>query len=311
MTRRNVANMAHSVHQRLLAQARKTGRPFNELLQHYAIERFLYRLGRSRHCEKLLLKGALLLRVWSIPMARPTMDIDMLGRTAGLPDALIAILRDCMEVEVEDDGMRFDPASITAEVITQDADYQGWRLRFAGALGNARVPMQIDVGIGDIVVPSPIWIEYPALLGQPAPRLLAYTPESAIAEKYQAMVALDKANSRMKDFHDIWTLARNLDFDGATLSAAIQKTFDWRKTPIPEDVPLALTPEFFEDKAKQTQWRAFLRRGQMADNEVELSGVVKLLLDFLMPPTDALRRARPFKMRWVHGERWKPKAAVS
>jgi hypothetical protein len=113
-----------------------------------------------------------------------------------------------MRLKVDDDGMQYAPKSITTEAITLDADYQGWRIRFKASLGNARVAMQVDVGLGDVVYPAPVWIEYPVLLDQPAPRLLAYTPENAIAEKYQAMVELDMANSRMKDFHDIWTLAR-------------------------------------------------------------------------------------------------------
>jgi hypothetical protein len=187
VTRPSPVNVAQSVHQRLLTRAKSEGRPFNELLQHYAIERFLYRLGQSEHAEKLLLKGALLLRVWKIPMARPTMDIDVLGRTAGTQDALTAILRDCMAAKVDDDGMAYDPDSLTTETITLDADYRGWRIRFKASLGNARVAMQVDVGIGDIVYPSPIWIDYPVLLDQPAPHLLAYTPENAIAEKYQAI----------------------------------------------------------------------------------------------------------------------------
>jgi hypothetical protein len=159
VTRPSPVNVAQSVHQRLLTRAKSERRPFNELLQHYAIERFLYRLGRSEHAEKLLLKGALLLRVWRIPMARPTMDIDVLGRTAGTQDALTAILRDCMATKVDNDGMNYDPDSLTTETITLDADYRGWRIRFRASLGNARVAMQVDVGIGDIVYPSPIWID--------------------------------------------------------------------------------------------------------------------------------------------------------
>jgi hypothetical protein len=304
VTRRPLVNIAQSVHQRLLAQAKDTGRPFNELLQHYAIERFLYRLGQSNHAEKLLLKGALLLRVWQIPMARPTMDIDVLGRTAGTPDALAAILRECMTLGVEDDGMRYDPESITTEAITLDADYQGWRIRFQGLLGTARVTMQVDVGIGDVVYPAPIWIDYPVLLDQPAPHLLAYTPENAIAEKYQAIVELDMANSRMKDFHDIWTLAHNLEFDGEILSEAIRKTFERRKTEVPNSVPTAFTSEFSEDKTKQTQWRAFLNKGLATREEVTLVDVAQVLRSFLLPPTEALVSGTAFKMRWTHAGSW-------
>ena len=305
MIRRPLVNIAQSVHQRLLAQAKDVSRPFNELLQHYAIERFLYRLGQSKHAEQLLLKGALLLRVWQIPMARPTMDIDVLGRTAGTAEVLVAILRECMTLGVEDDGMRYDPESITTEAITLDADYQGWRIRFQGLLGNARVPMQVDVGIGDVVYPAPIWIDYPVLLDQPAPHLLAYTPENAIAEKYQAIVELDMANSRMKDFHDIWTLVHNLEFDGKRLSEAIRKTFERRKTKLPESVPTAFTPEFYDAQAKLNQWRAFLNKGLVTVEEVLLADVAKVLRDFLLPPTDALVSERAFKRRWSRDGYWK------
>lgn len=304
MTRRPLVNIAQSVHQRLLTQAKATGRPFNELLQHYAIERFLYRLGQSKHAEKLLLKGALLLRVWQIPMARPTMDIDVLGRTAGTPEALVAILRECMTLDVEDDGMRYDPESVTTEAITLDADYKGWRIRFQGQLGNARVPMQVDVGIGDVVYPAPIWIDYPVLLDQPAPHLLAYTPENAIAEKYQAIVELDMANSRMKDFHDIWTLAHNLEFGGERLSEAIGKTFGRRKTELPKAVPTAFMPEFYEDKTKLAQWRAFLNKGLVTGDGVSLADVVKVLRDFLLPPTEVLIAGKVFRMRWTPKGTW-------
>lgn len=304
MTRKPVVNIAQSVHQRLLTRAQKEGRPFNELLQHYAIERFLYRLGQSTHAEKLLLKGALLLRVWQIPMARPTMDIDVLGRTTGTPEILVAILRECMSLKVDDDGMQYDPASILTEAITLDADYQGWRIRFKASLGNARVTMQVDVGIGDVVYPAPIWIDYPVLLDQPAPHLLAYTPENAIAEKYQAMVELDKANSRMKDFHDIWTLARNLDFEGERLSEAIRRTFERRKTDIPKSIPTAFKPDFYTDKTKQTQWQAFLNKGLALTETISLIDVATVLHDFLMPPTVALVSGKVFKMRWRRGGPW-------
>ena len=306
MTLRPPVNIAQSVHQKLLARARSEGRPFNELLQHYAIERFLYRLGQSEHAEKLLLKGALLLRVWKIPMARPTMDIDVLGRHVGTQDALTAILRSCMVAKVDDDGMRYDPDTLTAEAITLDAEYPGWRIRFRASLGNARVTMQVDVGIGDIVYPTPIWIDYPVLLDQPAPHLLAYTPENAIAEKYQAMVELDRANSRMKDFHDVWTLARNLEFDGQRLSEAIRRTFARRKTKLPESAPAAFAPEFFEDGNKQVQWRAFLAKGLAATEDVPLGQVTNVISQFLMPPTEALVSGKGFKTRWPQGGPWLP-----
>jgi predicted nucleotidyltransferase component of viral defense system len=304
VTRPSLVNVAQSVQQRLLTRAKNEGRPFNELLQHYAIERFLYRLGQSEHAEKLLLKGALLLRVWKIPMARPTMDIDVLGRTAGTQDVLTAILWDCMAAKVDDDGMRYDPDSLTIEAITLDADYQGWRIRFKASLGNARVTMQVDVGIDDIVYPSPIWIDYPVLLDQPAPHLLAYTPENAIAEKYQAMVELDMANSRMKDFHDVWTLARNLEFDGRRLSEAIRKTFERRRTKLPVSTPTPFTSDFFENRTKQIQWAAFLSKGLATNEEVPLAQVMAVVWGFLMTPTEALVSGKAFSAHWPKSGPW-------
>ncbi len=155
--------------------------------------------------------------------------------------------------------MCYDPESTTTEAITLDADYQGWRIRFQGLPGNARVPMQVDVGIGDVVYPAPIWIDYPVLLDQPAPHLLVYTPENAIAEKYQAIVELDMANSRMKDFHDIWTLVRNLEFDGERLSESIRKTFERRKTELPSSVPTAFTSGFYNNKTKEALKKSSVR----------------------------------------------------
>ena len=200
--------------------------------------------------------------------------------------------------------MRYYPQSVTTEAITLDADYQGWRIRFQGQLGNARVPIQVDVGIGDVVYPAPIWIDYPVLLDQPAPHLLAYTPENTIAEKYQAIVELDMANSRMTDFHDIWTLAHNLEFNGETLSEAIRRTFERRKTDLPKSVPTAFTSEFSDDKTKQTQWRAFLYKGLATGEEVTLADVARTLRNFLLPPTEALVSGRTFKMYWDPAGVW-------
>ncbi|MFH0800565.1 MAG: nucleotidyl transferase AbiEii/AbiGii toxin family protein [Pseudomonadota bacterium] len=297
-------NMAHSVHQRLLNVARGTMRPFNELLQHYAIERFLYRIGRSKHAEKLLLKGALLLRVWNVPMARPTMDIDLLGRVTGTQDELAVILKDCMQIEVEDDGLVYLPDTLRIEAITKEADYQGTRMRFTAKLGNARVQVQVDVGVGDIVYPRPVWIDFPTILGNESPHLLAYTPESAIAEKFQAMVALGMANSRMKDYHDIWMLANTLEFDGKIFSEAIRRTFDRRETRLPELTPPALNEKFHSDETKRTQWSAFIRGLKLKD-ALALENVVVLAAQMLMPPSIVMSANKPFEMKWNPGGPWK------
>lgn len=208
MNAKTPVNLPASVHQRLLNRAKRDYRPFNELLQYYAMERFLYRLAQSPHANRFILKGALMMRAWRSPESRPTMDIDLLEKTNNEEVSILAQIRDVLDVEVVPDGMTFNPASIYAERITEDADYEGIRIRFLGALGSARVNLQIDIGFGDVVFPGPETIELPTMLDFPGPRLWCYSRESTIAEKFEAMVKLGELNSRMKDFYDIWSLSR-------------------------------------------------------------------------------------------------------
>lgn len=224
MTRRPVVDTAASVRQRLLNIARDKGRPFNEVLQYFAMERFLYRLGKSDHDRKFILKGALMLVAWEAPLARSTKDIDLLGRMNNTIEDVVDAIKAACSLEVIPDGLLFDVKSVVGQRIAEEADYEGVRVRFRGNLGNARIIMQVGVGFGDVIVPGPDEVDYPTLLDLPAPRLLGYSRESAIAEKFEAMVKLGILNSRMKDFFDIWLLSRQFEFNGLTLSDAIQKT---------------------------------------------------------------------------------------
>lgn len=273
----NGKNPAASIRQRLLNRSREEKRPFNELLQYYAMERFLYRLCQSPHNSSFVLKGALMLRVWDAPQARPTMDIDMLGRTSNELDAILNQVREILNASVPEDGLRFDANTLQAETITEDADYQGVRVRFAGALSGARVNLQLDIGFGDALVPGPAQANFPTLLDLPAPNLWCYSRESAIAEKFEAMVKLGDLNSRMKDFYDIWLLVRQFDFDSATLVEAVTQTFEHRGTPLPEQLPFS--DEFVD--LKQTQWQAFHRRLGVGHVPESFRGITAVLNDFL------------------------------
>jgi len=225
-------DLAASIHRRLLNRARDEGRPFVEVLQYYALQRFLYRLGASRHSRSFVLKGALMLVAWQSPVTRPTRDIDLLGRMANTVDEVTDAIREVAAVPSPEDGLRFDPASAVGERITEGAGYAGVRVRFAGYLGKARIPMQIDVGYGDAVVPEPTAIRLPSMLGLAPADLQGYTRESAIAEKLQVMLALGEINSRTKDYYDIWLLASAYSFEGAPLAAAIKATLARRNTRI-------------------------------------------------------------------------------
>lgn len=297
MTNSNLRKIAASVHQRLLNKSKESARPFNELFQYYAIERFLYRLSRSSYSERFVLKGALMLMVWKVPAFRSTMDIDMLGKMKHGTDAVIAMVRDVCLQEVESDGIVFEPNSVRGQVITEEADYEGVRVHFRGSLDNARITIQLDVGFGDIVIPSPELMAYPTILDLPAPQIRGYSKESTIAEKFEAMVRRGIMNSRMKDFWDIRLLSRSFDFDGKTLAAAIAETFAARHTAIPPD-PVAFTEAFSQDNTKQAQWKAFLRKNRMVGDPDTFEEAVVAVSLFLKPVLDSIVNNRPAPLIW-------------
>jgi predicted nucleotidyltransferase component of viral defense system len=297
-------NLAQSVHHRLLNKARERHEDPNLVLIHYALERFLYRLGRSQHKDRFILKGAMLFAAWTDQPHRPTRDLDLLGIGDSSDAALGRVFGEIVRTPVEPDGLEFDHRSISISEIREAQDYPGKRIKLPARLGNARLNLQIDVGFGDAVTPEPAEIEYPALLDLPAPRIRAYPCETVIAEKLQALVAFDRAISRMKDFYDMWMLSKQFSFDGASLSAAIAATFERRSTAVPEGVPTALTDEFAADPIKQTQWAAFLRRSGLADAPPELSGVVRDLRAFLLEPLRSAAQGRPFSKSWKPGGPW-------
>ena len=277
---KNKLNISASIHQRLLNKAREKNRPFNELVQYFAIERFLYRLSKSVHSDKFVLKGALMLRAWHSPEIRPTKDIDLLGKTSNEETNIISQITEIIGTAVEADGLVFDPTSIKSEQITEDADYEGIRIRFISYLGNMRINIQIDVGFGDVVHPEPDFIEIPVILDLPIPKIYGYSRESSIAEKFNAMVELGELNSRMKDFYDIWLLSRQFKFDNAILAEAIRITFKTRKTEIPKEVE-AFTEEFI--KSKQVQWTAFHKRLKNDQVPANFKEIVNRVKDFLAP----------------------------
>lgn len=294
-------NITASVRQRLLNQAKRDRRPFNEMLQYYAMERFLYRLSESTHSDRFVLKGALMLRVWRSSEFRPTMDIDMLGRTSNEETEIVVQIKDILTTNVTVDGLVFDADSIQAERIVEDAVYEGVRIRFLGTLGAAKINMRIDIGFGDIVYPDPEKADLPTLLDFPQPRLLCYSRESSISEKFEAIVKLGELNSRMKDFYDIWLLSQQFDFDGIKLSEAIRLTFQHRGTELPLEI-WAFTEPFI--RAKQVQWEAFCKRLQKDHVPISFEKVTASLDRFLSPITAALSSGNPCPTSWIAPGPW-------
>lgn len=232
-------------------------------------------------------------------------DADLLGYGDLSTAEMQRVFREVCTVAVEPDGVSYSAASVKVAPIRVEDAYGGRRVRLRGLLGKAKLTVQVDVGIGDAVTPEPKWLDYPSLLDLPRPRLRAYQPETSIAEKLHAMTVLGMTNSRMRDFFDVHELARQREFGGAVLAAAIRDTFHRRQTPAPTELPSALTPAFGQDPAKQAQWRAFLRKSRLALPE-DFGTAVRAVAHFLAPVVEAVGAHRTFAARWPAGGPWRP-----
>ena len=304
MTESKVKNLPASVKARLANLAREQREDFQELLSRYSRERLLYRLSVSEFQERFVLKGALLFAYWTGAPHRPTRDMDLLGY--GDPDIAVLekVFRDLCALEVRPDGLVFQPDSVKGERIKDEEKYEGVRLHMTALLEKSRIPLQIDVGFGDPVVPAPEEIDFPTLLDFPAPHLKSYTRESMVAEKFEAMVKLGMLNTRMKDFFDVWTVSEEFAFDSPTLSRAIKITFETRGTAVPNKLPLALSPEFYNDQEKNAQWKAFLNKAKLNAQGKSLAEIAEALQVFLVPVSEAVARHEILKRQWEPGGPW-------
>lgn len=291
--------VAISVRARLLNHSRATGGSFNKLLEQYATGRFLWRLGESVHRERFILKGAQLFRLWDSELHRPTRDLDLLGFGDPSEEGLAATLNEICQLPSEpNDGLLW--GNVTTAPIRDDMDYGGVRANLKATLAGARIPLQVDIGFGDVITPKPIENQWEGLLNFPAASLLVYPPETVIAEKLEAAVTLGIRNSRMKDFFDLHWLSNHQVFDRATLTEAVRATFARRGSSFPDSAPLALTSEFAEDPAKNVQWNAFVRKGSLT--APVFPDTIARLADFLMPVIDPGRSASA--NQWRPSEGW-------
>lgn len=263
-------------------EAARRGDDFNLLLLRYGIERLLFRLSQSAYADCFLLKGAMLFVVWDEKTHRPTRDLDLFVFGPSEKEDLEKVFREIVALPVVDDGLVFDPASVLAEEIREDNSYGGVRVRIMAKLGPAEVPVQIDVAVGDAVTPAPETASFPGLLDFPAPQVRTYPIYTVVAEKFEAMAKLGIANTRMKDFHDVWFLIRRFQLDGLILRRAIAATFERRQTPLPV-WPEPLSDAFASDATKQTQWAAFLRRNGLSDVPGRFTDVVSAIRGYLAP----------------------------
>ena len=298
-------NIPHSIFQRLLNLAKSNKVDFNLLLSRYGMERFLYRLSVSPYCDRFILKGASLFLVWKGQNYRVTRDADFLG--FGNPDTeqLADLFRDICNVKFRDDGMIYLSDTLKIAEIREDQEYDGVRITLVGLLNQARISLQIDIGFGDAITPAPENIEYPVLLDYPPPLLKAYPRYTLVAEKLEAMVKFGLANSRMKDFYDIWLLSRLFSFEGNILWNALENTFERRRTAFPASTPFAFTPVFYNDPQKQIQWHAFIKKSKPDIPVGDLGGVIAEISLFIMPVIESQQSNAPFECVWLPDQGWR------
>ena len=304
MTPSSRRNVGASVRARLLNRSRETGEDFQPLLRRYAAERFLYRLGESRHRDRYVLKGGMLLALWGDMIYRPTRDLDFSGYGVSSEDDVASTVSDICAVRVLDDGITFDTSNLTVEPIHEDGTYQSHRARFEATVARARIRMQIDFGFGDSVYPQPPEVDYPVLLEAPRPRIRVYSREAVVAEKVHAMVMNGDRNSRHKDFYDVYTLSRHFPFEGRLLTTAFRTTFNRRRTTFTQAMPVALTPPFYQDSARMELWRGYVNRAMLRDPPSHFASVGESLLSFLRQPWEALAHGSEFIASWPQGGPW-------
>jgi len=300
----DIKNIPASIRARLQNIARETYRPFAEVLQYYAMERFLYRFSKSHYAGEFILKGALMFAVWNIPRRRTTLDIDFSARLYNT-NTIEKTVKDLCKLKVPPDGLVFDPETVRGQRIREDADYEGVRVKFVGFLERSRVPMQIDVGFGDVIYPRPKMIDYPVMLDLPEPRLKGYPSETVVSEKFETIIKLGLLNSRMKDFYDLWLMMHQFNFNGSSLTEALKRTFKHRKTKLPGDLPLFAEEIYDEKSDRQVLWKAFLKKGDIQHAPEKLSAIAKEIEKFLIKPLNAINKGIEFKEEWTASKTWK------
>lgn len=292
-----------AVHRSLLAVARQCKADFNAILTQYAIERLIDRLGRSAESPRFVLKGAMLFRLWTGELHRPTKDVDFLGHGDPSPASVAAAVRTIVSAET-DDGLRFATESISVEEIREEQEYDGVRVTITAYLAHVPITVRIDVGFGDAVTPDATEQMFPTLLGHDAPRILAYPPETSIAEKVEAMCKLGVFNSRMKDYHDVILISRRFGFSGETLARAFRATFERRSTPLPAGPPAGISDEFGSNDEKQRQWSAYLTRMSIDDVPTSLPEVIMAIQKFVLPAILAAAGVSPPPGKWSPASGW-------
>lgn len=273
-------NLGESIRQRLKNLAKEKQRPFDELLRYFAMERWLYRLSISPYFKNFFLKGGLMLRLWDEDSHRPTLDIDMLAKQiSNEQDRLQQIIKDISALSYPEDGMSFDCDRLSIKETQAGGEYEGICASFHGSLHTARIPMRLDIGFNDIILPEPKTVQYPTLLSLASPKLQGYTHETFVAEKLESIIKLGIVNTRMKDFYDLWIISQQGTVSALDCKPIIEKVCLNRNTRLKH--PIAFTELFYDDPKVQRSWKAFL--GNMNCELVDFQTVIQDLEKYFNP----------------------------
>jgi hypothetical protein len=297
-------NISTSIRQRLLNLSQLSKRPFQEILQYYAMERFIHRFSLSPYKDKLILKGGLMFYVWHLASSRATRDIDFLGITPNNPNNIHKIITQICDINYSNDGMIFIKDNIQCIGIQEQNEYTGIRATLFATLEQAKIKLQIDIGFGDIIHPNPIDFHYPTLLDMQTPQIKGYTPETLIAEKLHTMLRHGSRNSRMKDIYDIWLLSRQFQFNGQTLKNAIIKTLSNRGLTLDNHEPLIFTDDYKDDKNRNQQWNAFIRKSTLSITPANFSEAMDQIKLFTQPMLESYSSKAAFNKKWLAPGPW-------
>ncbi len=300
-----VMNIPASILTRLRNQSDEMNRPFAEVLQYYAMERFLHRLSKTRYADKFVLKGGLLFYVWNLPLRRPTRDIDFHGYVSGDSKTLLKIVLEVLEVSSLEDGLVFGSKSISVEETQIDADYQGIRIKLIALLNRTRIPVQIDIGFSDELTSKAETIEYPNLLPDlETVQLKGYPKETVVAEKFHAMIKHGNLNSRMKDYYDLWLISETFGFEGKSLQKAIETTFKNRDTDLLTERPSSISAQFAS--VNNARWNNFLEKMNIETTEsADFAYIIERVWKFIEHPLHASIDKKLSSRRWFPQKGWK------
>ena len=304
--KREVQNIAASIQARLQNKVGEIGQSFNDVLQYYGMERFLYRLSKTRHVNDFILKGGLMFYGLGIPMRRVTRDIDFLGISENARRDILSVFREALSVSCPDDGILFDEKTLRVSETQAEADQGGVRLSFMGYLGKMRIPIQVDVGFSDELASETLRVDYPVILADmETPRLQGYPPEAIISEKFHAIVRFADANSRWKDYYDIFLLTETFEFESRLVANAIRTTFENRPMELNDSIPPGLWESFAV--SKQREWGLFLEKGKLTNDAIQdLKAVVNRIWKFLeYPLREVLEEKESTPKRWTRGNGWR------